>query len=221
MLITVIRKKQRDGMGKKAAPKRPLKHIRSLLEDSPLIWIGSARQFKKLEELNRPKIEEERANRDYVRWEKMPIPLDGFDVFLLGVAIENLLKGVLRVKGRSFKQVVSEGHELASLYTKCCNLCQLAPNNDECRALEKLEQFVVWVGKYNLPIGDLDKIIQKLASKQEITLTALSSPCGPIITLDITELERKSMLAVYERFLNYLTMGYTSQLDSEMRKCPQ
>jgi hypothetical protein len=142
----VIRKKQRDGMGKKAAPKKPFKHIKSLLEDSPLIWIGSAQQFKRLEELNRPKIEEERANRDItspVRWEKMPIPLDGFDVFLLGVAIENLLKGVLRVKGWCFKQVVSEGHELASLYTKCCNLCQLDSNNDECSALEKLEQFVV------------------------------------------------------------------------------
>jgi hypothetical protein len=205
-------------MAKKATPKRPFKGIKSQM-DVPTIWIGQARQFKRLEELNRPRIEEERANRDITRnytrwekWEKRPIPLDGFDIFLMGVAIENLLKGVLRAKGWSFKKVVRQSHELAKLYTKCCNVCELEPNNDERAALRKLEQFVIWVGKYNLPIDDLEKIMHRFG------LTVLSSPYGPIITLEVSESERKSIYAVYERFLHYLTMGY-AEVDSEkMRK---
>jgi|SRR5665647_89732 hypothetical protein len=192
-------------MAKKAVSKRPFKGLKSEL-DVPYVWIGSARQFKRLAELNRPLIEKERANRDITRnyksWEDRLIPLDGFDTFLMGVAIENLLKGVLRAKGWSFKEVVSEGHHLRELYKTCCELCGLAAKNDECEALEKLEQFVTWIGKYNLPVDDLEKTMEKWG------LRMLSSPEGPIITLAITESEEKSMNAVYDRFLNYLKIGY-------------
>lgn len=206
-------------MNKKATAKR----VRKLLEDieskaqaSPLVWIGAARQFKRLEELNRPKIEEERAKREptspsYVRVEERPIPLEGFDVFLMGAAIENLLKGVLSAKGWSFQQIIQGRHDLAKLYRKCCRLCALRINDDEHVALKKLEHFVYWVGKYNLPKADLATIMSLWG------LNAVNSLCGPIMTLPVSELERKSILAVYERFLNYFKMGYT-QID--LRKCP-
>jgi hypothetical protein len=204
-------------MAKKATPKRPFKGIKSQL-DVPFIWIGSARQFKRLEELNRPKIEEERGNRDiaarnFVRWGDSPMPLDGFDIFLMGVAIENLLKGVLRAKGWSFEKVVSRGHELAKLYKACCKVCGLPPNNDERTVLKKVEQFVIWVGKHNLPVDDLEKKMERYE------LSALSSPCGPVITLEVSDSERKSIYAVYERFLHYLTMGYTEVDSEKMRAC--
>jgi hypothetical protein len=195
-------------MAKKATPKRPFKGIKSEL-DVPSIWIGSARQFKRLQELNRPLIKKERVNREsrnYVRWEERPIPLDGFDTFLIGVAIENLLKSVLRAKGWSFKKVVSRGHDLAKLYKACCTVCGLEVNDDERLALKKVENFVTWIGKYNLPIDDLEKIMEKWG------LIMLSSPYGPVTTLKVSESEERSMNAVYYRFLNYLKMGYIPDL---------
>jgi hypothetical protein len=177
--------------------------------DAPQLWIGSARQFKRLEELNSPLIEKEVASRkfsseDFVGVKDRPIPLEGFDTFLMGVAIENLLKGVLRAEGWSHKKVVNEGHHLATLYKTCCKLCGLTVNDDEYKALKKLEQFVIWVGKYNLPKDNLDIIVEKCG------LLAISSREGPIITLEVSESEKKSIYAVYERFLHYLTMGYTA-----------
>ncbi len=149
-------------MGKKATPNRPLDELEFVL-DNPRLWISAARQFRRLEELNSPLIEEEVASRDptsenYVEVKDRPIPLDGFDTFLMGVAIENLLKGVLRTNGWSFEKVVSRGHALARLYKTCCKLCGLTVNDDEHKALKKLEQFVSWVGKYNLPIDNFENI---------------------------------------------------------------
>jgi hypothetical protein len=120
------------------------------------------------------------------------------------VAIENLLKGVLRANGWSFKEVVNMGHKLATLYKTCCKLCGLTVSDDERKALKKLEQFVIWVGKYNLPTENLDNIVKKCG------LLAIGSRDGPTITLEVSESERKSIYAVYERFLHDLTMGYTS-----------
>src|SRR5674536_240713 len=104
-------------MAKKATHNRPPDGLMAII-DSPQLWIGSARQFKRLEELNRPFIEKEAASRDftsesYVHFKDRPVPLDGFDTFLMGVAIENLLKGVLRANGWSFKEVVN----ICLLYT--------------------------------------------------------------------------------------------------------
>jgi hypothetical protein len=195
-------------MAKKATHNRPPDGLMAII-DSPQLWIGSARQFKRLEELNRPFIEKEAASRDftsesYVHFKDRPVPLDGFDTFLMGVAIENLLKGVLRANGWSFKEVVNMGHKLATLYKTCCKLCGLTVSDDERKALKKLEQFVIWVGKYNLPTENLDNIVKKCG------LLAIGSRDGPTITLEVSESERKSIYAVYERFLHDLTMGYTS-----------
>jgi|SRR5450759_2192592 len=152
-------------MAKKATHNRLPDGLMSII-DSPQVWIGSARQFKRLEEVNRPLIEKEAASRDstsenYAHFEDRSIPLDGVDAFLMGVAIENLLKGVLRANGWSFKEVVNMGHKLATLYKTCCKLCGLTISDDEHKALKKLEQFVIWVGKYNLPSENLDKIVKK------------------------------------------------------------
>jgi hypothetical protein len=190
-------------MAKKATPRRPpLDELESILGTAHL-WISAARQFKRLEELNSPIIEKEVASRDptsenYVEVKDRPIPLDGFDTFLMGVAIENLLKGVLRTYGWSFKDVVSRRHALARLYTTCCKLCGLTVNDDERKALKKLEQFVSWVGKYNLPIVNFENIVKKWG------LLAINSYYGPIITLKVSESEKKSIYAVYERFLDHL-----------------
>jgi hypothetical protein len=187
-----------EKMAKETKSKRP-PDGRIPIIDTPRFWIGSARQFKRVEELIRPIIEKESASRDatsenYVRFEDKPIPLDGFDGFLMGVALENLLKGVLRAKGWSFREVVCMRHALARLYKTCCKLCGLTVNADERKALKKLEQFVTTFGKYNLPIDNLDGIARRWG------LLLLNSPDGPIITLPISESERKSIYAVYERF---------------------
>ena len=86
--------------------------------------------------LNHPLIEKGAVSReftseDYIKVKDRPIPLEGFDTFLMGVAIENLLKGVLRTKGWSFNEVVSMGHKLAKLYKTCCKLCGLTVSDDE------------------------------------------------------------------------------------------
>lgn len=179
-----------------AKKKRLSEIIAPILRDSSKVWIAAARQFKRLEEeLISPLIEKEAASRDPVK--DRPIPLDGFDMFLMGVAIENLLKGVLRAKGWSFEEVVGMEHKLASLYETCCGLRGLTVNDDEREAMKKLERFVIWVGKYNLPKRNLEKEIDTWG------LRLITSLYGPIITLEVSESERKSIYAVYERFLRY------------------
>jgi hypothetical protein len=176
--------------------------------DSPQLWIGSARQFKRLADLNRPIVEKETADRDFgsaehSAYKDRPVPLDGFDTFLMGVAIENLLKGVLRAKDWKFREVIAKGHELKTLYETCCEICELRQYDDELQVLEKLEHFVKWVGKYNLPTKNLDDIVKRWG------LLGIGSREGPIITLPMLKSEKASINAVYERFLHYLTMGYT------------
>jgi len=192
-----------------------IKNVYDFLKEYPHIWISSAQQLKRAQELIALQIDEDSTTarryddsrkRDY----DMPVPLWGIDVYLIGVAIENLLKGILQEKGRSFKQVMDFGHKLVDLYDECCRKCGLTPQLIEREMLDVLTEFIQWAGRYTLPTRS-----EHLNGRRWI-LHFSSYGYGPLMFLTLpnsegfafSNAERVLINSIYERFFNYLAMGY-------------
>jgi hypothetical protein len=183
------------------------------LKKYPVIWTSSAQQLKRAAELIALQIDEDsttakRFDDSRTRRYDMPVPLWGVDVYLIGVAIENLLKGILQEKGRSFEQVMGFNHRLVDLYDECCGACGLTPQLNEREMLDILAEFVLWAGRYALPTSS-----KQLKGRRWILQ---NTPYGPLMLLTVpnsevlafSDTERVLINSIYERFFNYLAMGY-------------
>jgi hypothetical protein len=184
------------------------------LKKFPNAWISSAQQFKRAYDLVALQNDNDSATaRKYPkkdRESKMPVPLWGVDVYLIGVAIENLLKGILQAKGQSFEQVLNFGHRIKDLYCACCIECGLYPQPNEIEILDVLTEFVLWAGRYALPSK------AKYLENKRWLLHVNAYGYGPIVYLtgqNVEEFEfpnadKKLISSIYERFFNYLALGY-------------
>jgi len=72
---------------------------------------------------------------------------------LMGYAIENLLKGILMIQHPEYfkpeaKLVDIQDHDL----TRLCNKCNIVITQDEANLLNKLKNYILWQGKYPIPL---------------------------------------------------------------------
>ena len=131
--------------------------------DSPGAWLLTALELKTA------------ADRlDYFRFPVRPeepcLSLVPVHRYLMGMSLENLLKGVLAVQG---EEVLTDG-KLSKKFSKH-KLCKLADSIDSSgftftltdrEVLGTLELFVVWAGRYPLPTS-IDKLIVRGGSSRE------------------------------------------------------
>ncbi len=80
---------------------------------------------------------------------------------LMGYAIENLLKAILMIQHPEYfkpdqKLVDIQSHDLAGL----CSRCKIDVQQDETNLLKKLTTYILWQGKYPIPL-ELEKMWPK------------------------------------------------------------
>lgn len=74
---------------------------------------------------------------------------------LVGYAIENLLKAAITIqnpdlvkKADEFKLDKLKSHDLVRL----CNMCDLELTDNETKLLQRLTDYIIWMGKYPVPL---------------------------------------------------------------------
>lgn len=122
----------------------------------PYLWISSAEVLKDSADLVlarfRTALERAAPEREDT---KIDLGISLFPVYmmLVGLAVENLLKGVLiskdhsLVEGGRLKKWGGSGHDL----TKLASDARLPLTNEEKELLARVAEFVRWAGKYPLP----------------------------------------------------------------------
>lgn len=172
--------------------------------ENPKIWRATALKFKRVADL--VMIEIEKDDKDARNFNERQIPIDDTYVYLMSVAIENLLKGILASKGESFEVLVSFDHELVELYNKCCNDYGLTARKDDRRLLDILTHSAIWAGRYNLPTHEkrLFAAFMKHGLHAEAGLSVPSRSGGILEQREQTRSEREEIKSLYERLLQFL-----------------
>jgi hypothetical protein len=125
---------------------------------------------------------------------------DEIVTFLLGVAIENLFKGILAAKGVPYEELVKEGHNIKKLFNRCekeygvDGLSEFI-SPEHYVLLDPLTLYIKWVGKYSLP-----KDVNELAA---IWATIGVSLSGNGI-LPAFEMHFDDVNSLYDRLAKYL-----------------
>jgi hypothetical protein len=109
-------------------------------------------------------------------------PLNDIYVFLMNVAIENILKGILVASGkRSYKQL-TRNHNISKLYEDCCEWYGLPwyglPVTEDVEELLSILTYAAyWVGRFNLPTRSkhLEDAFEKHGLKLSYINNGLSS----------------------------------------------
>ncbi len=174
------------------------------MRENPTIWQAPAFKFKRVADL--VMIEIEKDDKDTRNLSEKQIPIDDTYVYLMSVAIENLLKGILASKGESFEDLVSFDHELVELYNKCCNDYGLPARKDDRRLLDILTHSAIWAGRYNLPKNEerLVAAFRKHGLHAEAGLT-LPSRSGDRLEQSVQKRsEREEIKSLYERLSQFL-----------------
>ena len=116
------------------------------LKENPDIWRSSALKFKRVADLVSIEVDKdkERGLASHVP------PIDDIYVFLMSVAIENILKGLLIASGRMSYKDVTKNHDIAVLYREYCEKFGLPITEDE-GLLDIRTLAAIWVGRFNLP----------------------------------------------------------------------
>jgi len=101
----------------------PITNLYDIASHSPRIWCSKSCQFERAASLVLLQIDKDEEDRRRV--DQKPISLDSVYLYIMSVAIENLLKGILIVRKESFEKVVSFDHSLVELYNECNRSCGL------------------------------------------------------------------------------------------------
>jgi hypothetical protein len=172
--------------------------------ENPHIWRTAALKFKRVADL--VMIEIDKDDNDARSFNNRPIPIHDTYVYLMSVAIENLLKGILASKGESFENLVRFDHELVELYNECCNEYGLAARKDDRKLLDILTHFAIWAGRYNLP-KDERRLVAAFLKHGLHAEAGLSVPSRSGSTPEQREQmrsEREKIKSLYERLSKWL-----------------
>ncbi len=87
--------------------------------------------------------------------------IDEVITFLMGVAIENLFKGILTAKGAAYEDLATKDrHNIKHLYRRCKRLygeegiCEFSIEPEHYLLLDVLTLYIRWVGRYTRPKRD-------------------------------------------------------------------
>jgi hypothetical protein len=174
------------------------------MRENPTIWRATALKFKRVADLVLIEIEkDDKAARNF---NERQIPIDDTYVYLMSVAIENLLKCILASKGESFEALVSFDHELVELYNKCCHDHGLTPRKDDRKLLDILTHSAIWAGRYNLPKNEktLVAAFMKHGLHAEAGLNVPSRSGSIVEQNEQKRSEREEIKSLYERLSQFL-----------------
>jgi hypothetical protein len=116
------------------------------LKKNPDIWRSAALKFKRVADLVRKEVDKDEDERPTSETPR----IDDTYVFLMSVAIENTLKGLLMASGTSYGEL-TKSHDIAELYDDYCKRFGLTVAEDEDRLLRLLKHAALWAGRFNLP----------------------------------------------------------------------
>lgn len=161
------------------------------VKKNPDIWRSSARMFKRVADLVLIEVDKDEDRRP-----SQASPLNDIYVFLMSVAIENILKGILMASGRMSYEDVTTTHNIDALYVEYCEWFGLPVAEDE-ELLSILTYAAIWVGRFNLPTRSKD--LEDAFEKHGFTLSYIND--GLSISLPSGELKatREKINASYER----------------------
>lgn len=183
----------------------PVTYLYDQVSLNPQAWRSSACQFKRVANLVLFQIDQD--DKDKRSIVHKPISLESLYPYLMSVALENLLKGILIAQKQPFEKVVSFDQDLVELYNECNRSCGLAPKKVERRMLQVLTHFATWAGRFNLPKKkeDFSNTFSKhgLNLAYGIIITPLLSGKPSEERLSVPS-ERKKIEVLYQRLLNHL-----------------
>ncbi|MGA7077025.1 MAG: hypothetical protein WBZ42_10885 [Halobacteriota archaeon] len=127
------------------------------------IWAHQARKLKRAAEIILVQVRKDIETglpdpEERETFLELLLPLDAVYLSLIGMALENLLKGICVLNDPSLidserGEVKLKTHDVHSLATERLNL---KLNEEESKFLEKLERYVTWEGKYPVPLKHTD-----------------------------------------------------------------
>ena len=126
-----------------------------LQSENPWFWLRQARRLKLAADLignaHNTALTSLKANpEEFFKEERFTVELDSFPVyvFLCGLAIENLAKGVLVSRNpKHFKNGTKLTHKL----TPYIDQCGLSLSDKQRALLKEIEAGVLWKGRYPIP----------------------------------------------------------------------
>jgi hypothetical protein len=129
-------------------------HLFKLIREDAQSWLAQARRLRLSAEVIYPEWEKIRSDCQSapgVR-ERMLAYSQSF-MLLTGFALENLLKGILYGRDSSNKLPTShKGHGIVEMAKGATTLASTTLTSDELNLLERLEIYLVWAGRYQLPM---------------------------------------------------------------------
>jgi hypothetical protein len=130
---------------RRAESERFAKDLYENLKKSLDIWRSAGLKFKRVADLVLVEVDKDEDGRSA----SQKPPIDDIYIFLMSVAIENILKGLLIARGRSYEEV-TVNHNIAKLYEDYCELFGVPVTDDE-GLFSVLTHAAMWVGRFNLP----------------------------------------------------------------------
>ncbi len=116
------------------------------LKEDPSIWLSAALKFKRVANLVLMEVEKDEEKKNTSGRPR----IDDTYVFLMSVAIENILKGLLVANGESYSKITAD-HKIAKLYDDYSKKFGFKVTKDERRILGVLTHAATWAGRFNLP----------------------------------------------------------------------
>ncbi len=173
------------------------------------IWRSAALKFKRVADLVFIEVESDENARPSSKAPR----IDDTYVFLMSVAIENILKGLLIAKGESYKKVTAN-HDIVALYVDYCKRFELTITEDEHRLLSVLAHAAVWAGRFNLPRSS--EQLADAFKRHGLYIGYMGSglSISPLLSKDARaepaelKAEREKINALYERlYAHFLTVS--------------
>lgn len=118
-------------------------------KENPDIWRSSARMFKRAADIVLIEVDKDEDGKP----PNQESPLGDIYVFLMSVAIENILKGILMASGKmSYEQLIRNyKHNISRLYDDCREWYGLPATKEDREFLSILTYAADWEGRFNLP----------------------------------------------------------------------
>jgi hypothetical protein len=182
------------------------------LKNNPRLWQSAALKFKRVADLARAEVDNDEDDQRPASEKLMRI--DDTYVFLMSVAIENILKGILMASGKgcakSYEKITTH-HNLVTLYNDYCKRYGLRATEDDCRLLSILTHAAKWAGRFNLPrrSEDLVDVVEQhgLFMGYGLSISPLLSKGGQAEPGELRT-EREKITALYERlYAHFLTVS--------------
>lgn len=160
-----------------SSPKSPSKAQFFKSRHTPLQWLNSAQRLRHAGELlfNAYLRDSRKSPSDDPPEGLDNLDMDGPAALLFGLSIENLVKAI-RLRKRLDQQPDGEikfpgnGHQMKKLLDGI----QFRPTPDEADLVQRLEQFVIWSGKYPVPKSESAVFLQQNGKSSELPPLAIA-----------------------------------------------